>query len=172
MESSSIQKFLDAGVQFTDMTRKQAESLVKSLVQNGELRRKDAEKTVQDLVERGRDTSEKLNARIEAEVNKQVKAARARFDDLEGRVESLAEQVRSMAPSDGAAEKSPAKKSPAKKSTAKKSPAKKSTAKKSTAKKSPAKKSTAKKSTAKKSPAKKQAVGTSGVRKVSTSRST
>ena len=147
MESSSIQKFLDAGVQFTDMTRKQAESLVKSLVQNGELRRKDAEKTVQDLVERGRDTSEKLNARIEAEVNKQVKAARARFDDLEGRVESLAEQVRSMAPSDGAAEKSPAKKSPAKKSTAKKS-------------------------TAKKSPAKKQAVGTSGVRKVSTSRST
>ena len=65
------------------------------------------------------------------------------------------------------------KKSSAKKSSAKKSSAKKSSAKKSGAKKSGAKKSGAKKSSAKKTAAKRTtsgAMGTSGVRKVRTTR--
>ena len=148
MAKTPVQKFLDAGVQFTEVSKQQAESIVKSLVQSGEIRRKDAEKTVQELVARGKETSDKINTMIEAEVSKQIAAAKARFDDLEQRIETLAGQVKSAATG----------------TSTKKPPAKKTTAKKSTAKKSSAKKSTAKKSTAKK------AVGSSGVRKVSTTR--
>ena len=39
MVDSSLKKFIDAGAQFTDGSRKQAESLVRSLVNAGEVRR-------------------------------------------------------------------------------------------------------------------------------------
>jgi polyhydroxyalkanoate synthesis regulator phasin len=168
MANSPVQKFLDAGVQFTEMTRKQAESIVTSWVKSGEVRRNDAEKTIQQLIARGKETSEKINAMVEAEVSKQVAAARSRFDELEARIESLAKQVGFPTSS------TPAKKAPAKKqAAAKKAPAKKQAAakkapakKQAAAKKAPAKKQAA----AKKAPAKKQAVGSSGVRKVSATR--
>jgi len=129
MAKSPVQQFIDAGMHFTELSRKQAESLVKSLVQSGEVRRKDAEQTVQQLVARGKETTDKINAMVEAEVSKQIAAARVRFEELEARVESLAGQLRSGASS------TPAKQAPAKKTAAAK-----------------------------------QAVGSSGVRKVSTTR--
>ncbi|MDW3213142.1 MAG: hypothetical protein R8G01_04035 [Ilumatobacteraceae bacterium] len=167
MAKSPVQKFLDAGVQFTEISKQQAESIVKSLVKSGEVRRKDAEKTVQQLVARGKETSDKLNAMVEDEVSKQIAAAKARFDELEERIESLANQVKSAASSGTPAKQAPAKKTTAKKTTAKRAPAKR----KATAKKAPAnKKATAKKAPAKRKAPAKKAVGSSGVRKVSTTR--
>ena len=149
MANSTIKKFLDAGVQFTEMSRKQAEGLVKSLVKSGELQRKDAEKVVGQLLERGRETTERVAQLVQAEVSKQVSAFSERFDEVEDRVEALAEMLEARvkrsakpsAPAEPAAApvvKAPAKKAAAKKA-ASKTAAKKTAARKTAAKKAPSK---------------------------------
>jgi polyhydroxyalkanoate synthesis regulator phasin len=212
-----MKSYVEAGAHFTEMTKQQAEAFVKSLAKSGDMRRRDAEQLLQMMVSRGRETTDRMTALVQSEVAKQLKALSERFDDVEGRLESLASSIKdgivgaasgmtgtagapAPAPTPSASTTShatapktaantttkkadvkkvskPAKKSGAKKSGAKKSGARKSSAKKSAAKKSAAKKSGAKKSTANKSAAKKSskqsapdAVGSSGVRKVSTSR--
>ena len=54
MAKTTVQRLVDAGVEFSDISRKQAESIVKSLGKVGEVRRADTEKAVQTLLERGR----------------------------------------------------------------------------------------------------------------------
>ena len=93
MAQSSLQRFLDAGVQFGEMSRKQAESAVRQLVKAGEANRRDTEKLVADLVERGKETSERLSETIQREVSKQVSWMSERFDTLEDRFEDLAENL-------------------------------------------------------------------------------
>jgi polyhydroxyalkanoate synthesis regulator phasin len=209
MAKSTLKSYIEAGAQFTEMPRQQAEVFVKGLVKSGDIRRRDAEQLLQTLLSRGRETTDRVAALVQAEVAKQMTALAERFDDIEGRVESMAASMRSSeaagapvptsssdtstsaaptpaagdqpdlnqsAPPKAGVKKSAGKKSSAK-SGAKKSGAKKSGAKKSGAKKSGAKKSGAKKSGAKKSAARPQgtssssdSVGSSGVRKVSTTR--
>ena len=203
MPKPTIKTYVEAGAQFTEMSRQQAEAAVRRLVKSGDLRRRDTEHMVQTMLSRGRETTDRISALVQAEVAKQLKALAERFEDVEGRLESLATAIKggivgtagtvtvaTSAPQPAAptpsvtdtttpaatktkAKQSGAKKSGAKKSSAKKSSAKKSSAKKSSAKKSSAKKSSAKKSSAKQSAAKRSsagAVGSSGVRKVSTAR--
>jgi len=210
MAKSTLKSYIEAGAQFTEMPRQQAEVFVKGLVKSGDIRRRDAEQLLQTLLSRGRETTDRVAALVQAEVARQMAALAERFDDIEGRVESMAASMRitvsggggarqseagavpvptsssdASAPAAPAAavdqpasqQKPAAKKSAAQKSAAQKSGAKKSGAKKSAAKKSGAKKSGAKKSGAKKSAARRQAtssssdsVGSSGVRKVSTTR--
>jgi polyhydroxyalkanoate synthesis regulator phasin len=164
MAKNSLQKLLDASAQFGEMTRQQAEATVKNLVKAGAIRRSETEHAVQTMLDRGRAFAEA----VQQEVTKQLEWLASRVDELEGQLESV---VSRMSPGGGPA---PAKKAPAKKAAAKKAPAKKATAKrapakKTAAKKAPAKRATAKRTTAKRAPAKK-AVGSSGVRKVATTR--
>jgi hypothetical protein len=119
-------------------------------VKEGEVRRKDAEALVESLLQRGKETSERIAAAVQAEVDKQVAAFKTNMADVETRIESLTAQVRAMTGN------APAKKAPAKKAPAKKAPAKKAPAKKAPAKKAPAKKAPAKKAPAKKAPARKK----------------
>ena len=86
MATSTIQRLLDAGVQFGEMSRRQAESVVRQLVKAGEVQRRDAEKLIGDLVDRGRTGSEKLADLIQREVSKQVGWMSDRFDELEDRI--------------------------------------------------------------------------------------
>ena len=57
MAKNTLQKLLESGVQFSEMTRKQAEAAVKKLVKAGEVRRSETEATVQTLIERGKATA-------------------------------------------------------------------------------------------------------------------
>ena len=93
MAKSPIQKFLDAGVQFTDLSRKQAEGLVRSLVKSGDVRRKDAEQMVQTLVDRGRDTTERIASMVQQEVARQFAAFSEQFDELEDKIEAIADHL-------------------------------------------------------------------------------
>ena len=165
-DNNLLKRLLDAGSQFTGMSQEQAEKLVKEFVKVGEARRKDTEKLVQRFIERGRDATEHLVAAVQSEVSKQLGLFASRLDDVEDRIEDLAERlgIASLATKAAArvpnATATPAQKAPAKKAAAKKAPAKKkAAAKKTAAKKTAAKKTaakkTAKKKTAKKSPAKK-----------------
>jgi polyhydroxyalkanoate synthesis regulator phasin len=81
-----IQRLLDAGMQFSELSQSKAEQLVRDLVKIGAVRRKDTEATVRALVDRGRSASEQLAATVQAEVGKQVSRFAERMDDVEDRV--------------------------------------------------------------------------------------
>jgi polyhydroxyalkanoate synthesis regulator phasin len=159
MAKNSLQKLLEASAQMGEMTRQQAEGAVKKLVKAGAIRRSETEAAVQAMLDRGRSFAEA----VQHEVTKQLGWLASRVDELEDQLESLVSRVN---PGAGPA---PAKKAPAKKAPAKRAPAKKAPAKKAPAKRAPARKAPAKKAPAKRAPAKK-AVGSSGVRKVATTR--
>jgi polyhydroxyalkanoate synthesis regulator phasin len=146
--NDSIQRYIDAGVAFTNMTRKKAEELVSELVQSGDLQRGDAKARVDDLLERSRQGTEVIVTTIRSEVSRQLGAVGI------ANLEDLANQVAVLL---GRTEKAPAKKGAGKKTATKKAPAKKTAATKAPAKKAPAKKTAAKKTAATKAPAKKTA---------------
>ena len=142
--NDSLQRYIDAGIAFTQMTRKKAEELVTELVQSGDLQRGDAKARVDELLERSRQGTEVIMTTVRTEVTRQLGAVGI------ANLEDLAQQVAALLGRSGSdtAKKTPAKKAPAKKTTAKKTTAKKTTAKKTTAKKTTAKKTTATKSAA------------------------
>ena len=137
--NDSLQRYIDAGIAFTQMTRKKAEELVTELVQSGDLQRGDAKARVDELLERSRQGTEVIMTTVRTEVTRQLGAVGI------ANLEDLAQQVAALLGRSGSdtAKKTPAKKAPAKKTTAKKTTAKKTTAKKTTAKKTTAKKTTA-----------------------------
>jgi polyhydroxyalkanoate synthesis regulator phasin len=172
-----LARLIESGMSFTQMTQARAEEIVRDLTKSGDIRKKEAQRVTQQLVDRGRESTEKLLAMVQAEVAKQVGRFATQLDEVESRLEDLAEQVRSHLPGTSApaaapatasagpaptspgapAKKAAAKKAPAKKAAAKKAPAKKAPAKKAAAKKAPAKKAVAKKATTRKSTASKTA---------------
>ena len=150
--NESLQRYIDAGIAFTNMTRKKAEDLVSELVKNGDLQTDEARARVDDLLERGRQGTEVIVSAVRSEVSRQLGAVGiANLEDLATQVAAL------LGRSDSAAKKAAAKKAPVKKTAAKRTPATKAAAKKAPAKKAPVKKSPVKKSPAKKTAAKKAA---------------
>jgi polyhydroxyalkanoate synthesis regulator phasin len=159
-DNDVLKRYLEAGMAFTEMTRKKAEALAKDLIKSGDVQREQASEWVEDLVERSRRSTEALVEIVRTEVRQQLDSmGLATRDDLAKLARRfgivIESQPKKRATKSSGSGSSPAKKSTAKKATAKKSTAKKATAKKSTAKKATAKKSTAKKATANKSTAKK-----------------
>ncbi|MGI9030799.1 MAG: hypothetical protein ACR2HP_12575 [Ilumatobacteraceae bacterium] len=146
MPKNPLRKLLDDSVALTEVSRKQAEDAVKSLVKAGEVRRSETEAVVQDLLDRGRRTATQLAETVQSEVAKQLGWLANRVDDLEDQLEGFVTRVvPRRAPDRAAAEPVLATKRAAAAAT-KTAPTKKRAAKKSTAKKSAATKSTAKKS--------------------------
>ena len=94
MAKPTIKNYVEAGAQFTEMSRRQAEAVVKRLVKSGDLRRRDNEHMVQTMVIRGRETTDRIRAIVQTEVAKQLKALSERFEDVEGRLESLTTSIR------------------------------------------------------------------------------
>jgi polyhydroxyalkanoate synthesis regulator phasin len=161
VDKDAFQKYLEAGIAFTNMTRAKAEELVSELVQSGEFQGRDAKAKVDELIERSKKSREVLVNQVRHEVVRQldhigitsVEDLANQVADLLGRTADAgraATAKKTAAKKKAAAKKAPAKKAAAKKAPAKKSPAKKAPAKKATAKKSPAKKSPAKTAAAKK----------------------
>ena len=146
--NDSLQRYIDAGIAFTQMTRKKAEELVTELVQSGDLQRGDAKARVDELLERSRQGTEVIVTTVRTEVTRQLGAVGI------ANLEDLAQQVAALLGRSGS---DAATKTTAKKTTAKKTAAKKTTAKTATAKKTAAKKTAAKKTAAKKAPAAKAA---------------
>ncbi len=160
---SPYQRYIDAGLAFTQMTRDRAEELVQELVKAGSLQGKEAQEKVEELIERSRKSSESLLNIVRDEVTHQLKAVGiTSVDDLATQVAAVINRSATAAKSatakaSAAGKKAAAKKAPAKKAAAKKAAAKKAPAKKAAAKKAAAKKAPAKKAPAKKAPAKKAA---------------
>jgi polyhydroxyalkanoate synthesis regulator phasin len=151
----NFQRYLDAGIAFTNLTRAKAEELVTELVHSGEFQSGDARAKVDELLERSRKGREVFTAQVRSEVAHQLESVGiTSLEDLAQQVASLIGRTSEAGRAATSGTKAAAKKAAAKKKApAKKTTAKKTTAKKTTAKKAPAKKATAKKTAAKKAPA-------------------
>ncbi len=151
-EKDVFQRYLEAGIEFTNLTRARAEKLVSELMRDGEFRSEDARAKVDELLEQSRKRREAFVAQVRQEVSRQLEhAGITSLEDLARQVAALLQRTAEA----GRATASGAKKAPAKKASAKKASAKKAPAKKASAKKT-----TAKKAAAKKTPARKAAAGT------------
>lgn len=128
-----FQRYLDAGIAFTNVTRARAEELVQELVQNGEFQRSDARARVEELLERSRKSREALVNQVRREVSRQLESVGiTSLEDLAKQVAALLQRT-----ADAGRASTTGKKSGSKKAAAKKTPAKKAAAKKAPAKKAP-----------------------------------
>ena len=120
MAKTTLQRLVDAGVEFSDISRKQAESIVQSMVKAGEV----GVTTPRRRCRHSSTVVVRPPRTCRREFSKQMTWLSERFDELEDRFEELAEKIaeRVKAEMNSAA---PAKKAPAKKTAAKKAPAKK-----------------------------------------------
>jgi polyhydroxyalkanoate synthesis regulator phasin len=143
-QNDVLKRYIDATIEFRDMTQSRAEALVKDLVKAGEVQADQARDAVADLIERSRKNSEKLIETVRKEVRSQITGlglvSQADLDKFEARVSKLfgtatAPAKKAAKKAAPAAKKATAKKAPAKKAAAKKAPAKKAAAKKAPAKK-------------------------------------
>ena len=107
-QSDAFKKYLDAGMAFTQLTRKRAEQVVKDLVAAGEIQRGQAKSAIDDLVERSRANAEVLSEQVRKEVDTQLSNL------------GLIRKGEAQPAKKAAAKKAPAKKAPAKKAPAKK----------------------------------------------------
>jgi polyhydroxyalkanoate synthesis regulator phasin len=155
VDKDAFQKYLEAGIAFTNMTRAKAEELVTELVQSGEFQGRDAKAKVDELIERSKKSREVLVTQVRHEVVRQLDhIGITSVEDLANQVADLLGRTADAGRAATAKKAGAKKKAATKKAPAKKAAAKKAAAKKAPAKKAPAKKAAAKKAAAKKSPAK------------------
>jgi polyhydroxyalkanoate synthesis regulator phasin len=150
MAKNALQRLLDAGVQFGEMSRKQAEGAVKQLVKAGAVRRSESEASVQALLDRSRETATAIGESVQREVTKQLGWLAKRVDELEDELESMVSRFNPLAA------QAPTASSTTTTAPAKRAPAKRASAKKATATRTPTKKTAATKAT-KRAPAKRTA---------------
>ena len=137
-------RYLEAGMQFSQMTRERAEAIVRDLVKAGEVQAEQTQTMVAEVLERSRKNTEKFFEQVQAEVRKQLSVAEFVTKDVVARLQAQIDELRSQLPGPagrkgkGKKAKKAAKK--AAKAAKKKAPAKKTAAKK----KAPAKKAAAK----------------------------
>jgi polyhydroxyalkanoate synthesis regulator phasin len=126
-----FQKYLDAGIAFTNMTRARAEELVQELVRSGEFQRGDARAWVDDVLERSRKGREALLVQVRHEVSRQLESVGiTSLEDVAKQVATLLGRSAEAGRAATTGKKAAGKKSAAKKAVAKKAPAKKAAAKK------------------------------------------
>lgn len=128
-QTDLFKRYLDAGVNFTQMTQARAEEIVRDLVRAGEVQAEDARKRVEELVERSRQNTEEFLALVRSEVQSQV----AKLGLVpKSEVQALRRELADLKAKQPATKKvAPAKKASAKKATTarKAGPAKKAATK-------------------------------------------
>jgi polyhydroxyalkanoate synthesis regulator phasin len=147
-----VQKYLDAGIAFTNLTRTRAEELVGELVNSGVFQSGDARAKLDELIERSRKGSEQLVTQVRAEVANQLGAMG--ITSLEDLAREVAAMIGRSADAGKAATTKSAvtKKSAAKKTAPRKAAATKTAPKRTATKKAAAKKTAPSTSTAETAP--------------------
>src|SRR4051812_6539511 len=102
-----LKRYLDAGIQFSQMTQQRAEALVRDLVRAGEVQAEQTQTLVNELVERSRRNTERLVEQIRAEVRNQLEVAESARKDVGARMQAQIDELRGQGTG---ARKAPAKK--------------------------------------------------------------
>jgi polyhydroxyalkanoate synthesis regulator phasin len=126
------QKYVEAASGVTEVTRRRAEQVVRSLVKQGEIAADNMERAVEELLQRSEQNRKAVSTLVKAESERAVTrfglARKRDLERLENQVERLEAQLRDLRGAKKATKKT-AKKSAAAKRAAKKSAAKKATRK-------------------------------------------
>ncbi|HZN16061.1 MAG TPA: phasin family protein [Acidimicrobiales bacterium] len=111
-QSDLWKRYLDAGMEFSQLTRSRAESIVKELIRAGEVQREQRQQRIEDLLDRSRKNTEELVKTVRKELSQQLGtlgvATKADLAKLEAKIDRLAK-------SGGAAKKAAPKAAAAKK---------------------------------------------------------
>lgn len=122
-QTDALKRYLEAGMAFTQLTRKRAEQVVKDLVAAGDLQRSQAKEAIDELVDRSRRNTDVLAEQVRKEVDSQLSnMGLARKADVE-RLEAEVARVRGTGAERPAQPAKPAKKAPAEKAGAAKASA-------------------------------------------------
>ena len=89
-------RYLDAGIQFTQMTQARAEAIVRDLVRAGEVQAEQTQAMVNEMVERSRQNTKRLVETIRKEVRSQIAQAAATRKDMLDRLESQVNDLRAQ----------------------------------------------------------------------------
>ena len=74
-QNELFKRYLEAGMQFSQMTRERAEAIVRDLVKAGEVQAEQTQSMVADVLERSRKNSERFVEQVQAEVRRQLSVA-------------------------------------------------------------------------------------------------
>jgi polyhydroxyalkanoate synthesis regulator phasin len=72
MPSEQWKRYLQAGMDVTEVPRKRAEKIVRDLVKSGEVGAHEAQQWVEELLDRSRTTAEAFAERVRVEVQRQM----------------------------------------------------------------------------------------------------
>src|SRR5215218_9763927 len=89
-------RYLDAGLQFTQMTQARAEAIVRDLVRAGEVQTEQTQALVSEMVDRSRQNTERLLDTIRGEVRSQIAQAEAARKEMLDRLEAQIKDLRSQ----------------------------------------------------------------------------
>jgi polyhydroxyalkanoate synthesis regulator phasin len=124
-QSDLWKRYLDAGMEFSQMTRARAEAIVKDLVKAGEVQREQRQQRIEELLDRSRKNTEELLGTVRKELSQQLAslgvATKADLRKLEAKVDALAKKGSNSSSTSAATSAAPAKKkaaAPAKKANA------------------------------------------------------
>ena len=131
-QNELFKRYLEAGMQFSQMTRERAEAIVRDLVKAGEVQAEQTQTLVAEVLERSRKNTERFVEQVQAEVRKQLSVAEFVTKDVVTKLQTQVDDLRRQLPGPAGLRAKKAK--PAKKAAAKKkAPAKKAAAKKTAA---------------------------------------
>ena len=102
-QNELFKRYLEAGIQFAEMTRERAEAIVRDLVKAGEVQAEQTQTMVTEVLERSRKNTERLVEQVTAEVRKQLSVAEFVTKDVVARLQSQIDELRSQLPSPAAA---------------------------------------------------------------------
>src|SRR4051812_3494745 len=171
-QNQVFKRYLDAGIQFSQMTQQRAEALVRDLVRAGEVQAEQTQTLVNELVDRSRRNTERLVEQIRSEVRNQLEIAEMARKDVVARMQAQIDDLRRQGTGvqRAAAKKAPANKAAAKKPAATKATTNKATTNKATTNKATTNKATTNKAAAKRATASKAAAKTAGVKRTTAKR--
>jgi polyhydroxyalkanoate synthesis regulator phasin len=111
-QSDLWKRYLDAGMEFSQLTRTRAESIVKELIKAGEVQREQRQQRIEELLDRSRKNTEELVSAVRKELSQQLGSLGFA---TKGDLAKLEKKVDALAKGGAAAKKSPAKKAAASK---------------------------------------------------------
>ena len=113
-QSPDLTKFIEAGMNFTELRRSQARQIVADLVAQGQLARDQATSTVDEMLDLSRRRREDLRSLVQNEIQRQVRAlgiaTRDDLDRLERKISAKTTPAKRTAAQCAVAKKATAKK--------------------------------------------------------------
>ncbi|MBA3655365.1 MAG: phasin family protein [Actinobacteria bacterium] len=123
-QSDLWKRYLDAGMEFSHITRSRAESIVKDLIKAGEVQREQRQQRIEELLDRSRKNTEDLMGAVRKELSQQLSSlgvvTKADFAKLEAKLDALAKKSAAVPTKSASAAPAPAKPKAQKAAAAKK----------------------------------------------------